>query len=195
MKTHLRLWGALSATLFLLGTSYSYGEATPKAKAKLGEFDIAFLQGVNESNNSECAYVPTVMRRASSEGVKQFGQHMLHDHTLANKELAKLAMSKGVKLPHDVPDEEQAVIDRLGQERGVKFDAAYRNEMIRDHMEDINAMEREISLGTDPQVKAYAAKYLPILKHHLEMARNMNVASSKGATLNHSDMHMPKTKP
>lgn len=193
MKNHSRLRGALSASLLLIGTVYSV--AAPKMAPRLGEFDVNFLKAVNESNNSECAYVPTVVKRASSARVKQFGQQMVHDHTLANKELAKLAAAKGVKLPHDVPDEEQAVIDRLGQERGAKFDAAYRNEMIRDHMEDINDMEREMSLGTDPQVKAYAAKYLPILRHHLEMARNLNGASPAATAMNHGGMTMPKTGP
>lgn len=192
MKTQFQLSSVLGISLLLLNASLSV--SAPKTVSRLGEFDVNFLKAVDQSNNSECAYVPTVMKRASSAQVKQFAQQMLRDHTQANKELAKLAASKRVKLSHDVPDEEQAVIDRLGQERGSKFDAAYQNEMVRDHTEDINDMEREISLGTDPQVKAYATKYLPILKHHLQMAQELKVAGGKVGTSG-SKMTMPKDMP
>lgn len=47
--------------------------------------------------------------------------------------------------------------------------------MMRDHTEDIANMRREISLGRDKNVKAYAAKMLPILQGHLKMANALPI--------------------
>jgi putative membrane protein len=139
----------------------------------LNAIDKAFLKEVNGANLSEIAYNPTVQKRASSKNVREFALKMVADHGKANKELVKLAASKGVKLPYKIPDEEQAVIDRLGQENGSQFDKAYQHEMIRDHTADIGEFEREISLGRDASIKAWAMKNLPVLKMHLEMAKKM----------------------
>ena len=157
------------------------------AVPQMSQLDKDFLKAVNQSNNAERAYVPVVMKNSSNADVKKFGQTMIHDHTQANQDLVKLAASKSVKLPHNVPDEEQAVIDRLAQEKGEKFDAAYKHEMMRDHAADIGDFEREISLGSDPQVKAYAAKYLPVLKQHLQMAQNLKTGMN---SMQNSNMKM-----
>ena len=182
---------ALSATTLLLCAAVSVAAPAKSAKTKmsakpmtgLSQLDKDFLKGVNEANNAERSYVPVVMKNASSAAVKSFGQTMIHDHTAANQALVKLASSKGVKLPHDVPAHEKAVIKRLSREKGAQFDAAYRHEMIRDHTADVGVFKREISLGRDPAVKAYAAKYLPTIEQHLKMAQNLPTLKMAGTMM------------
>ena len=152
--------------------------ASSKPMGKMGglsAMDKNFLKAVNKANLSEMAYVPVVMKNAKGEGPKDFGRLMVQDHSKANRAVVALAKSKGVKLPHAIPDEEQAVIDRLAMEQGGKFDMAYKHEMIRDHTADVGEMEREISLGSDASVRALAAKLLPVIKTHLEKAKSMDV--------------------
>ena len=115
---------------------------------------------------------------AASDAAKRVAQRLRQDHAQSNAELVALCARKGVKLPHEVADDEQAVIDRLKQEKGAAFDAAYRHEMMRDHIRDIEMFEREISIGRDLAVKAYATKTLPMLKEHLQLARNMTSGSA-----------------
>jgi putative membrane protein len=45
--------------------------------------------------------------------------------------------------------------------------------MIRDHTADIGEFEREVSLGSDATVRAFAAKTLPVLREHLKMAQSI----------------------
>jgi putative membrane protein len=42
--------------------------------------------------------------------------------------------------------------------------------MVSDHKEDVAEFEKEAKSGKDADVKAFAAKTLPTLKEHLEMA-------------------------
>lgn len=141
------------------------------AQAKLGDLDKDFLTKAAQGNYGEMAYVPTVLKRSASADVKAFGRMMITDHGKANRMLKTLAAKKGVKLPMNTTDEEKHVIARLGQFNGAAFDRQYRAEMVRDHIEDIADYKREISLGSDPDVRAFARKTLPTLQRHLQMAR------------------------
>jgi putative membrane protein len=49
--------------------------------------------------------------------------------------------------------------------------------MIEDHQKDIADFEQEAASGKDPALKAFAEKYLPVLKHHLQMAKAINTKS------------------
>jgi putative membrane protein len=41
------------------------------------------------------------------------------------------------------------------------------------HQKDVGAFKRETEQGTDPEVKAFAAKMLPILSAYLALAKNI----------------------
>jgi putative membrane protein len=45
-------------------------------------------------------------------------------------------------------------------------------DMVRDHCEDVNEFRRESQRGTDPELKAFAAKTLPVLEEHLKEAES-----------------------
>lgn len=169
----------LAGALVLAATGVALANRPARGHA-LSVVDRNFLKETNQANNAERAYVPIVMSRSTNVEIKRYGQHMIHDHTQANQELVGLAAQKGVKLPHNVPPEERAVINRLGRDSGSRFDLAYKHEMIRDHTADIGAFKREISIGSDPDVKAFAAKYLPVLQRHLKMAQDLRVPRPAG---------------
>lgn len=43
--------------------------------------------------------------------------------------------------------------------------------MLSDHKKDVSEFEKQSTRGTDPDLKAFAAKTLPTLQEHLQMAR------------------------
>jgi putative membrane protein len=51
---------------------------------------------------------------------------------------------------------------------------------VKDHKEDIEEFQKEAKDGKDTVLKAFAAKHVPILQHHLEMAQHAsNVIKNK----------------
>jgi putative membrane protein len=110
--------------------------------------------------------------RASDASVKDFGQRMVTDHSKANDELKQIASSKGINLPTTLDAKNQATKDRLSKLNGAAFDRAYMQDMVNDHREDVNEFRRESQRGTDPEVKAFAAKTLPTLEEHLKLAES-----------------------
>lgn len=112
--------------------------------------------------------------RAARGSVQQFAQRMVLDHGALNADLARLAYRKGVRVPVAPDDAHQQTKERLARLSGHDFDRAYMQEMVADHRKDIAHFEGEAQTGTDPDLKAFAAGALPVLRQHLEMARNVN---------------------
>jgi putative membrane protein len=123
-------------------------------------------------------------QQGSSDAVKQYGQRMVTDHSQAQTELTKLASTKGVTLPTTLDTKTQEQITKMSQLSGTDFDKAYINGMVKDHQKDVTLFQKQTTSATDPDVKAYAAKTLPTLQDHLQMARDINEsrASTKRST-------------
>jgi putative membrane protein len=111
--------------------------------------------------------------RAASADVKMFGQHMVDDHGKANEELMSLASQKNVTLPTTLDAKHQAMVDKLSKLSGAEFDSAYMKEMVKDHEKDVSEFEKASKSAEDADLKAWAAKTLPTLRSHLQMARDV----------------------
>ena len=71
------------------------------------------------------------------------------------------------------------MMDRMSNLSGTAFDKAYTKAMVRDHKKDGKEFEREAANGIDSDVKAFAAKMLPILREHLRMADGLEKNPAK----------------
>jgi putative membrane protein len=121
-------------------------------------------------------------QHAASDRVKQFGQTMVDDHTKANDELKQVAVENDVKLPAAMNKEQRATADRLMKMKGAAFDRAYMKTMVEDHEHDVTRFRKESQSAHDPGVKSFAAKTLPTLEHHLEMAKEVSAHVGKATS-------------
>ncbi len=112
--------------------------------------------------------------------VKSFGQMMAADHSKANAELKSLAAKKNVTLPTD-PGPHQSTMEDLKGLKGAEFDRAYVDAMVEAHETDVAAFQRQADNSADPDIKAFAAKTLPVLKTHLERIKGIQ-AKLQGST-------------
>jgi putative membrane protein len=106
----------------------------------------------------------------------QLAQRMVTDHTQANQELMQLAKSKNLDLPTKMDAKHKADMDRRGM-NGSASDTAYMQDMVQDHQKDVAEFQKQAQSGSDPEVKSFAVKYLPVLQQHLQMAQS---TASKG---------------
>jgi putative membrane protein len=112
------------------------------------------------------------VERGSDPAVKEFGQRMISDHSRANSELKALASQKNIQLPADLTSDQKSLKEKLSKLSGAEFDKEYISAMVKDHEEDVKEFQTQANEGTDPDVKAFAAKTLPTLQSHLQMARD-----------------------
>jgi putative membrane protein len=111
----------------------------------------------------------------TTEG-KNFGKHMVDDHSKANDELKAIAQRKNISLSTSLDEETQKKYDEFTKKNADDFDKDYIDFMVKDHKEDISHFEKEASNGQDADLKNWASQKLPVLKHHLEMAENAQSA-------------------
>jgi len=152
------------------------GLTAGQAMAQMSPADQAFATKAAGGGQAEVSLGQLATKNAASPQVRQFGQQMVTDHTQADQELQAIARKQNMMLPEKPDAASLAVEQRLQALKGTQFDAAYAAAMVEDHQKDIAEFEQEAASGKDPAVKAFAEKYLPVLKHHLQMAHAINTS-------------------
>ncbi len=134
--------------------------------------DEAFLKKAAEGGMAEVKFGELAQSSGASSTVKRFGERMVTDHSRMNDEVKDLAARKNISLPTSVSVKDEASYKLLQARSGNSFDKAYIDDMLKDHREDIRAFQKEADSGSDPDIKALAAKALPTLREHLRLAEN-----------------------
>jgi putative membrane protein len=154
------------------GGATSSGAGASSQAASAANADHQFVMEAAQGGMAEVELGQLASDKAQSSDVKQFAQRMVTDHGKANDELKTLAQSKNITLPTDAGAKHKATRDRLSKLSGAAFDRAYMQEMVADHRKDVNEFEKESKSGKDPDVKSWAAKTLPTLHEHMQMAQS-----------------------
>lgn len=113
-------------------------------------------------------------RLATTHGTgraKLIGQQMVTEHGKVNKELEAVAKSKGLPLPRQLDAPHAANIAALSKATGKNFNDLYLEGQVADHQNTIALFQNEANQGTDPDMKAFAAKTLPDIQQHTAMIK------------------------
>lgn len=141
--------------------------------------DADFVMEAASGGMMEVELGKMAMDKAISSKVKDFAKMMVDDHTKANNELKSLASQKNIMLSGSLMEKHQKLMDNLAKKSGKEFDKEYMDKMVDDHKEDIEAFEKAAEKGNDSDVKSFASKTLPTLRHHLEMAERTEKITDK----------------
>jgi putative membrane protein len=114
---------------------------------------------------------------------KSFASQMITDHTKTTTELKGLVSSGKVKadLPSALDSSHQSKLDKLRGESGKDFSSDYDSDQLSGHKDAVSLFERYAKGGDNADLKDWAGKTLPTLRHHLEMAESLKKKSG-GAT-------------
>jgi putative membrane protein len=145
----------------------------PKEATTLSHGDKSFLQKVARGSTNEVALSQLADSRALSPDVKSFAQMMITDHDQANTDLAALALSKGIDVSQSVSKGRMDDLSSLSSMSGVDFDKAFCKNMLSAHQGVVELFKKEVANGKDPDVVAFAKKYVDTLSMHLEHARTL----------------------
>ncbi len=152
----------------------------------LASADRKFIHNAALGGMAEVELGKLAQQKAASDEVKQFGSRMVQDHSKANDELKQIADAKGAQVPTNLDSKNQKTMQKLQKLDGAAFDRAYMKDMVADHKKDIAEFQKASKSAKDSDLKAFAAKTLPVLKEHLQMAEaaEKTVRSSKAGSGN-----------
>jgi putative membrane protein len=157
------------------------GAQSTGTKTKMS-FDQTFVMKAAQAGMAEVEEGQIAVKKGMIQGVKDFGQKMIDDHSKANDELKTLTQSKSITLPSEPTTQQKASVNRLDKLSGAEFDSTYVKGAKADHLQAIKLFEDEVKKGNDPDLKAFASKTLPTIREHYKMLLNMKLGTKRSST-------------
>src|ERR1700736_7085462 len=104
---------------------------------------------------------------------------MVTDHSKTSTELKGMVTGGKVKadLPTGLDSSHQSKLDKLKGENAKDFSSDFDSMQVSAHKDAVSLFERYAKGGDNPDLKEWAGNTLPALKHHLQMAENLDKAS------------------
>jgi putative membrane protein len=134
--------------------------------------DAKFLTDAVRGDLAEVKLGELAQQRGESEGVREFGEMLVEDHSKAMKQTAELAKDLNVVPPAQPTAEQTQKHDALARLSGAEFDRQFAAEMVKGHQEEIAKYERQAQSG-DSKVAKLAEDLLPTLEQHLAAAQRL----------------------
>jgi putative membrane protein len=139
---------------------------SPASPSSVMPPDLDFVLKAASGGMEEVALGDLAAQKAQSQQVKELAQLIVQDHTTANQELMRIAQSKGIQVPETTSPASQTVAASMSELNGPKFDLAYIMQQQGAHLATVALFDFAANHAMDPDVKAFAQKYLPKIQAH-----------------------------
>jgi putative membrane protein len=176
MKNHIRLIVAAS----LLFSSAAYAQSATEKTGVNSTLGIAPATAdfVKEAATSDMLEIEAgkITQNKGNADEKKFAAQMIADHTKTSSELKSMVSSGGLKaqIPAGLDSSSQGKLDKLRNAKPEDFAGQYDPMQVSAHKDAVSLFERYAKGGDDPKLKDWAGKTLPALRHHLEMAQQLD---------------------
>jgi len=184
MKTkYLSLCALCSALLFACNPKpdiSSQNDTTEIAKDKI---DTTLLANPNVDNFAQKAAIGGMMEVESGAKMIKFTENpdiqnlatiMVRDHTAANNELKEIAKKEKLNLPQTLPADKVEKLDHMSTLKEEEANRYYADLMVKEHKDAVALFTAASQNESNLALKAFAIKYLPILKAHAAHAETVN---------------------
>lgn len=144
---------------------------TPGPSTRTSIEDQTFVTKAAKDGQAEVELATLAQKKAGTQKARELATQLRTDHERASAELMEIARRKGISVDTAPSEDQRQAAAKLTAAAGADFDRAYTDEMVQDHQKAVQLFEDFSHTGNDPDLKAFAAKVLPTLRHHLEMAQ------------------------
>jgi putative membrane protein len=143
--------------------------------------DKLFVRQAAVGGRAEVELGKIAQKKASTDSVRQFAQHMVDAHSKNSQQLMSAGRGLNPDLPKDLDPEHLRIRDELNKKSGKDFDIAYIGSQLQDHQRTANLLQWHISSGQNEALKKYSIETLPVVMEHLEMAKEQYAVLTMGA--------------
>jgi putative membrane protein len=153
--------------------------------ATLGSHDTgAFVSNAVQGNMYEIDAAKIAEQKSKNPDVKKFAKMMITDHTKLGAEMKPVIAKSGQTAPTDLDQRRKGMLDNLKAASAADFDKTYMDQQVAAHDETLTLMQGYAKDGSDAGLKAAAAKAVPVIQKHDDMAKQVQAkvaGGSKGA--------------
>jgi putative membrane protein len=158
---------AFGIGLMLAMESQASAQSGPPSPA-----DFAMASAQSDAYEIDAARVAEV--EAKDPRVREFAKQMIQDHTMSGDALKAAALKANLPRPPDTPNPDQArMLTALQSLKGHDFDREYVVQQVVAHQGALAVQEQYARIGTDHGLKQAASAALPMIRHHLDVARQL----------------------
>jgi putative membrane protein len=166
-----------------------------------------FMRLAAMSDRFETASSRLAGEKSQNTQIKQFAQHMVQDHDKTTKELNQLIQqvpgmgadpatplpqgrettgsaasgaltnAQGGPQHQGLDQQHAALLQQLQAANGAEFDRLYVRQQVQAHQQAVDMFRNYSQSGDNPQLKQWAARTLPALQEHLQMAQKLQQAT------------------
>jgi putative membrane protein len=142
--------------------------------------DRDFIADLAENGRAEIELGKMAAERASSPRVKDFAQMLVRDHTKAAADLRDVAAAANVQLDtaSELDRDHENLQKDLAKLSGQEFDRKYVDAMVDGHEKAVSEIEKKVD-SDNPQLKQWATQTLPVVRQHLERAKQLKETLEK----------------
>src|SRR4051812_16051179 len=160
-----------TALLVAATAGVSAAPSMASSSAPVGRWDREYLAETVQGARFEIAAGHVAQRHAQGATAKALAGRFASDHSAELKAVLALAKQLGVKAPSGLSVMQRHEISQFSQHSGAAFDRAYVRVERTDHVQDIKDNDAEVAEGTTPAAKAFAQRFLPMYRAHLQLCR------------------------
>jgi putative membrane protein len=153
-------------------TAANASMAASRTARPVSSQDRMFMNQASHINMTEISLGKYMQSHATTATATHLGGTYARDHAAAQTNLRALAMRLHVALPTAPGAQLKSMVARVEAHKGRNTDVAFARASVSGHQTAIAVFRKEESAGSNPAVKAYATRYLPMLQTHLRLARH-----------------------
>ncbi len=143
------------------------------------ERDAEFMVMAASGSMLDLELSAVAQRKATVPDVKYLAQMIAGEHGTMQADLKALAARKSIVLPANLGGNQAERVGELTALNGASFDRKYLDLIEENHKNSINEFDDMSDDAYDGDIRAFAAKYLPVLKKHREAAEQATEKLSK----------------
>jgi len=184
----------MAALLFVALVSPAFSQSNPQRSqsgASSMNMNMNPAMKLAEANFAEIELGKLAQGKATNPRVKEFADMMVKDHTAGLDKVR--AADSSIPTNMKMNAKHQMTYDRLSKLSGAEFDREYIKAMTMDHQEDVRYLEqlsgqgksggktgtsgmhrqKPADMASNTDVANVAQELLPTVKHHLQMAQEI----------------------
>jgi putative membrane protein len=155
-------------------------EAAAHGKQAAPMTDQEFVDFAAQTDMMEAHLGQLAANQAESQGVKDYAQMLVTDHTNDYNQLTAVAGKANLNVPKGLDAKHDKMIAPFEKLKGAAFDRQFIHEMVTGHEAAIAAYDRESRDGQNADLKSYAQQALPVLEKHKNAATDLQKSSRGG---------------
>jgi putative membrane protein len=163
----------IAATIALLGSA----AAMPAQSQPAGPAPLTpdFIKAAAQTDAFERQEGRIAAAHSTNPAVRSFGNMMVRDHTKTTAGLKAAMRRAHISPPAMTPlsAEQSQMLGQLNGLHGRAFDRTYIDQQVRVHQDALGLMQAYAGAGANGVIRSAAAQTVPIVQHHLRMARTL----------------------